>query len=103
MTKILFIFFFISTTVFAQKQEELEWSFTNPKTSIIISASTHGSVQEKLIENGDLPDPFYGLNENEFGWIENQTWDFHSTFEIMSHDLEKDFIELEFNNSKKNG
>ena len=96
MIKILFILFFISTSVFAQKKEVLEWGSINPKTLKGIDYGTHGSIQEKLIENGELPDPFYGMNENEFGWIENNTWCLNSSFDLLSYDLEHDFIELEF-------
>ena len=45
-------------------QETLNWQFFHPTKKILVDAGTHGSVQEKLIETGELPDPFYGKNEN---------------------------------------
>ena len=51
-------------------QTTLEWQFFHPKKQVWMSAGTHGSVQEKLIDSGELPDSFYGENEGLFAWIE---------------------------------
>ncbi len=66
-------------TTFGQTKQ-LTWSFKHPLKNTIIDAGTHGSVQQSLIANGELPDPFYGLNEEKFGWIEEHTWEFNSQF-----------------------
>ena len=96
MKNLLILLLLMVTNSFAQKTKELDWYFKNPKTMKDVFAGTHGSVQEKLIESGDLPDPFYGKNENLFGWIEDTTWEFTTSFELYPTELEMEFIELDF-------
>jgi beta-mannosidase len=74
----------------------LNWNFFHPVNKVLVDAGTHGSVQEKLIDKGELPDPFVGLNESLFNWIEEHEWVFSSEFEITTEMLSKDFIDLEF-------
>lgn len=77
-------------------QTSLEWSFLHPLKKEWIELGTHGSVQEALIATGELPDPFYGTNEEKFGWIENHLWEFKCLFSLSSAQLSNEFIELEF-------
>lgn len=77
-------------------QETLSWNFLHPIKKTIVQAGTHGSVQEKLIEIGELPDPFYGKNENLFAWIEEYTWEFSSSINVSVEMMQKDFLEIEF-------
>lgn len=81
--------------IFSQ-QTPLEWDLLNPVNNQWISAGTHGSVQEALIRNGNLPDPFYGENESKFAWIEKHDWKFVSSITLSAEQLTADFIELEF-------
>lgn len=82
----------------AFSQKELEWRFLHPVSKRWISFGTHGSVQEALIKKGELPDPFYGTNETEFGWIENYDWEFQSAFTLTEADLLRGHIDLEMPN-----
>lgn len=77
-------------------QETLDWNFIHPISKTIVNAGTHGSVQEKLIETGELPNPFYRKNELLFGWIEDHEWVFNSQFEVTQEMLTNDFIQIEF-------
>jgi len=83
----------------AQIQEILKWNIIHPLSNEIIPLGEKGSVQEALIAKGLLPDPYYGTNETEFGWIENHKWTFTSSFEykikIAQTIQEPDFIELQ--------
>jgi len=74
----------------------LTWTFLHPVSKEIIQAGTHGSVQEVLIDKGELPDPFYGKNETLFNWIEDHKWEFQSVFTVTEAMLEQDFIVLDF-------
>src|ERR1044071_2857829 len=85
-----------SCTIGAQKP--LEWRFQHPVSKKWIAFGTHGSVQEALIKKGELPDPFYGTNENEFGWIENYDWEFQSEFTLTEADFQHVHIDLEMPN-----
>ena len=77
-------------------QIDLNWKFKNPITNSYVDAGKSGSVQQALIENGELPDPFYGLNEEKFTWIEDHQWVFESTFNIKDLKPNSNFIEIEF-------
>ena len=80
----------------ASAQTTLEWSFLHPRKKNWIELGQKGSVQEALIKLGEMPDPFYGTNENQFGWIEEYEWEFKSIFQVDSKDLARDYVELEF-------
>lgn len=84
--------FFMS---FAQ-QQVLQWNVFHPVKKEWFAAGSHGSVQEMLIERGELPDPFYGENETKFSWIENHEWEFSAVFALSGKELSCKFIEIEF-------
>jgi len=92
----LFFLFFLLISMNAYTQETLNWKFYHPVNKTWNDAGTHGSVQEKLIDSGELPDPFYGKNENLFGWIEDHNWEFKTNLIVSEEMLQKDFIEIEF-------
>ena len=72
MVKITFLSI-VSTVLFlfqSQAQQLLEWKIMHPKTKKWMDLGTKGSVQEALIASGELPDPFVGMNESKFTWIE---------------------------------
>ena len=74
-----------------EAQQTLQWSFFHPLRSEWIDLGESGSVQEALIESGELPDPFYGLNEAKFGWIEDHEWKFKAIFFIDTYDKNQSF------------
>ena len=77
-------------------QRELTWSIFHPVQKVWIDLGAKGSVQEALIQSGELPDPFYGKNEDKFGWIEEHQWEFKSIFFVSKEMLLNNFIEIEF-------
>ena len=82
----------------AQSSKVLEWTFFHPKKSIWMDLGTHGSVQEALIDVGEMPDPYYGKNEEKFGWFEEHTWEFKSIFFVEQEDIDNsEYHELVFN------
>lgn len=89
----IFLVLFTSHTM---AQQSLNWHFFHPVKKTWIPAGTYGSVQEKLIETGELPNPFYGKNENLFGWIEEHLWEFKTDLFITPEQLAHDVVELEF-------
>ena len=48
----------------------LEWTFLHPVKKSWFDLGEKGSVQEALIDNGELPNPFVAENEEKFSWIE---------------------------------
>ncbi len=89
---------FIGLVMNAQAQMEttLEWSFLHPKSQKWLELGSHGSVQEALIDSGEMPDPFYGENEEQFGWMEDHVWEFRSIFFPSQDVTQHRYIELEF-------
>ncbi|MFM7668108.1 MAG: glycosyl hydrolase 2 galactose-binding domain-containing protein [Bacteroidota bacterium] len=53
----------------------MNWNFLHPIKKDWQNYQTHGSIQEKLIQSGELPSPFFGTNEDKFNWIEDHTWE----------------------------
>ena len=94
---LLLIIFGVSFSAMSQDLV-LEWDFFHPKKEKWMDLGTKGSVQEALINSGEMPDPFYGKNELQFGWFEEYDWQFKSIFFISKEQIEKEFVELEFGN-----
>lgn len=76
----------------------LEWKFKHPKTHKWVTMGTKGSVQEALIAAGELPDPFFGLNEEKFGWIEEYDWELVAEVTLNTAQLQQEHIDLELPN-----
>ena len=88
------LFLCINQSIFSQKT--LVWKFKHPVKNSWIDAGEAGSVQQALISTGELPDPFYGTNEEKFNWIEDYQWVFESEFNLTEIELQSEFIEIEF-------
>lgn len=76
--------------------QSLQWEVFHPLKKQWMLMGTHGSVQEMLIQSGELPDPFWGDNEKKFGWIEDSSWKWRSTFQVDAELLQREFIYLNF-------
>lgn len=74
----------------------VEWSFFHPLKKSWQELGEKGSVQESLIASGEMPDPFYGMNENKFAWFEEHVWEFKALIFISKEQLSKEYVELEF-------
>lgn len=73
----------------------ISWKFTNPQNQQEVNLGEKGSVQEALIKNGYLADPYIGMNENLFGWIEEHIWELNSEFFVTESELNAQIIEIE--------
>ena len=89
---LLIAFFFIGVIMHAQ--HVLSWKLFLPGKKVWIEVGTHGSIQEQLINQKLLPDPFYGKNELLFNWIENHQWVYKSEFTINESQLIQSSIRL---------
>ncbi len=88
--------FFVSNQLLAQ--HELSWEFYHPKKQVWQSFGASGSIQEKLIESDELPNPFYGCNEEQFAWIENEIWQLKSKFYLTEKEFNSKSLKLNFPN-----
>ena len=95
MRNILTLFLLIAPIfVFAQQSESVSlnenWQFSQTGNEEWLDAEVPGSVQRDLIKHGILPDPFYGTNEKLIQWVEDENWDYRTTFNITTEQLQYD-------------
>ena len=82
----------------AQESIQLNWDFFHPIRKEWMPLGSRGSVQEALIATGEMPDPYYGTNEDKFGWFEEHQWEFKSILILDSAQFKNEYLELEFGN-----
>jgi beta-mannosidase len=87
-------------TAFSQNSQRLLdsslWQFRNAKENKWYPATVPGTVHTDLLTNKRIPDPFYGANENDLQWIENESWEYTSAFSLSKGEMKHSHIELEF-------
>ena len=93
-----FTLIFCSMVGLVYGQTVLSWSYKNPKTSEWNAFGEKGSIQEKLYQSGELPDPFYGKNEELYQWIETFKWEFKSEFYLTEEQFKTKKIAIHFPN-----
>lgn len=98
---ILFAFLFMQNILSAQfSQRSLSsenWQFKNSKDQKWLPAKVPGTVHLDLMENKIIPDPSKDENEKKVQWIENEDWDYQTSFTVSSQELKNDNIDLVFN------
>lgn len=97
---ILFVFLFTQNFLFAQFLERSlsseKWQFKNSKEQKWLTASVPGTVHLDLMYNKLITDPYKDENEKKVQWIENEDWDYQTSFKILSKELENQNIDLVF-------
>lgn len=61
-----------------------------------LPAAVPGTVQQDLLAQGRMPDPYYGLNEHDVQWVGEQDWLYRLTFSADEVLRQGDHIELHF-------
>ena len=97
MKKIIGLFFLL-VSVCSYAQQELSWEYFHPIKKEWLAFGKAGCIQEKLMETGELPNPFFGENEKEFQWVEEHIWKFRSTFYLSDKELSVESLMLNFPN-----
>lgn len=59
-----------------------------------IPAQVPGTVHQDLIAAERIPDPFFGLNENQVQWVGEQDWLYRCVFDLSKEALEQPFVDL---------
>jgi len=73
------------------------WEFRKyTDSSSWIPATVPGCVHTDLLHANIIADPFYGNNEKDVQWIENEDWEYRTTFTVSNKFLHHDFIHLNF-------
>ncbi|RLD67125.1 MAG: glycoside hydrolase family 2 protein [Bacteroidetes bacterium] len=78
------------------KELKTSWKFRKLSDNEWYPSTVPGTVHTDLYDNGLIPDPFYGENEQKLKWIEDETWEYQSDFELDDHIFNKNHIELNF-------
>jgi beta-mannosidase len=90
---------FISFNAFSQNSTRLlnteTWRFHKTKESKWYPATVPGTVHTDLFKNNLIPDPFFGDNEKQLQWIENEDWEYKTMFFVSNKELANPHIELE--------
>lgn len=99
---ILFAFLLIQNIISAQLAEHSlsaeKWQFKNAKDNNWLSAKVPGTVHLDLMDHNIIPDPFKDENEKKVQWVENEDWDYQTSFTVSSKQLsESQNIDLIFN------
>lgn len=78
------------------KELNSTWRFRKLTDTDWYPAEVPGTVHTDLYHIGLIPDPFYGTNEKEIQWIENEDWEYQTLFDLDTNILNKKNIELSF-------
>lgn len=66
------------------------WVVAQSGTDRWFPAVVPGTVHQDLIRQELLPDPFFGKNEQKVQWVENEDWDYKTTFTVTEEQLARD-------------
>lgn len=72
------------------------WSFKKISDSNWLPAKIPGTVHTDLYNNKIIPNPFFGNNEKDLQWIENETWEYQTSFKISKEELNNQNTILQF-------
>lgn len=61
-----------------------------------LPATVPGDVHLDLLANRKIPDPFYRDNESRLQWIENESWEYRTTFDLTPQLLARSNVDLVF-------
>jgi beta-mannosidase len=96
---ILLLLFFVFGLANAQTSEVSlngSWKFRKAGDIAWLDATVPGTVHTDLLNNKIVQDPFYGTNEKDLQWIENEDWEYVTTFNCSPALLSSQKIELVF-------
>lgn len=53
-----------------------------------------GTIHQDLLRHRKIPDPFYGNNQALVQWVENEDWEYKTTFTLSASQLQRDGAQL---------
>lgn len=72
---------------FKQRDQHSSLSADFAATTGWLSATVPGSVHQDLLAAGQIPDPFYGLNEYKVQWVGQCDWLYRCEFEVSAEQI----------------
>lgn len=64
-----------------------EFALTSPAKKIKASISLPGDVHTALLAAGEIPDPYFGLNEQDVMWVNHTPWTVERKFKATAADI----------------
>ncbi len=96
----LFLLLFIPLLSISQTSEKSlnksNWEFRKYGNKEWLPATVPGTVHTDLFSNNKIPDPFYGDNEKQLQWIENEDWEYKTIFDVSKQEFNSQHIEIQF-------
>jgi beta-mannosidase len=102
MRKNLFLLLSILSCVFISAQNSYRnlcsenWTFNKLNEFKKNKAKVPGTIHTDLFENQLIPDPFFGTNEKQLQWIENENWEYETKFNLTKSELKNQNIDIIF-------
>jgi len=97
---VLYAFAFLPLSTLAQLFERSlnneKWLFKNKKETNWLAAKVPGTIHTDLLNAKKIPNPFLNNNESKLQWIENQNWDYKTTFYLLKSEVVNENITLQF-------
>lgn len=94
-TSILFCYSIIAQTSYRNLSAE-NWTFNKQNDLQKYKATIPGTVHTDLFQNHVILDPFFGVNEKQLQWIENENWEYETYFSLSKSEFKNQNIDLEF-------
>ena len=88
-------FFIFGQTSYRNLSTE-NWTFNKQNEVKKHKATIPGTIHTDLFQNQLIPDPFFGANEKQLQWIENENWEYETKFTLTTKELKTENIDLEF-------
>ena len=79
-------FFIFGQTSYRNLSTE-NWTFNKQNEVKKYKATIPGTVHTDLFQNQLIPDPFFGTNEKELQWIENENWEYETHFTLSKSEI----------------
>ena len=70
------------------------WQYTQIKGKVKGTATVPGDIYKDLLDNKQIPDPFYRDNELQLDWIGESDWTFSRQFSVTADVLDHDVVNL---------
>ncbi len=97
---LLNLLFLIPILVLAQSHQlnlsSERWQFKKKGDLNWLPAKVPGTVHTDLLQNKIIPNPFFDDNEKQLQWIENEDWQYETTFAVSKKEFENENCLLQF-------
>ena len=86
----------LNAQVFEKSLSSEKWKFRKKNDKSCLKPTVPGTVHTDLLTSKSIPNPFYGNNEKQLQWIENEDWEYKTTFSISKTEILQSHVELQF-------